>query len=201
MLVLYSASPIDRPRNGRGITGQMFVRAVREAYNLSLPHAYFVAYSSLLLLGKTKVDLGQLAAHNHIEHDASLIHANANGHPFAPTSNDPALVQKLLEEVEVAGGLGVDEIAFARVRRERSVGEGTQIDFLHRQIALGEASIALLIFMDETGKMPLDTVRSWLIGGRLPEGWVPTRSGRFIDTAKIAKRVTDKMNQIIAGAR
>ncbi|KZT38110.1 Cloroperoxidase [Sistotremastrum suecicum HHB10207 ss-3] len=123
------------PHNGLDISPLQLIRALQTVYNASLPFSIFITLAGLWTAGYIKWtpwpklrirSLHALAAHNVIEHDASLVHENAlpihpslkstfssydskspypppsisthQGKLFAPTSPSPSLLAALLSD-------------------------------------------------------------------------------------------------------
>lgn len=173
------------------------MRAMSATYNVSPPLAYLVAYGTLLLIGKLfrKVSLSDLAYHHGVEHDASLTRQNAL--PTAkhgPTHACPVLCKQLLDDAHEGGYYTVEELSKARVRREKE--PGTRMDELRKEIARGEAALALNLFGGEEGKMSAEVMKSWWIGERLPDDWVPSKEVTLLSTAKIARQIRLAMNRL-----
>lgn len=92
-------------------------------YNLSAPLAWFLSvvgvwlcgHFSLSLLSPRRLHLHELARHNRIEHNASLVHADAEpGQKFAPIVVDEGLFDAFMRDastVEEAAGRPSDETA------------------------------------------------------------------------------------------
>jgi len=165
--------------------------------NVSTPLAYLIAYGTMFLIGRLfrKVSLSDLAFHHGVEHDASLTRQNTlPTTKYGPTSACPVLCKQLLEDAHEDGYYTVEEFSKARVRREKE--PGTRMDELRKEIARGEAALALNVFGGTEGKMSADVVRTWWIGERLPEGWVPSREITLLSTAKIARQIRLTMNRL-----
>lgn len=185
------------PRNGRNISGGDLVRAMSATYNVSTPLGYIVAYGTLFLIGKLfhRVSLNDLAYHHGVEHDASLTRQNAlPAAKHGPTHACPVLCKQLLDDAHDGGYYTVEELSKARIRREKE--PGTSMDELRKEIARGEAALALNLFGGEDGKMPAEVMRTWWIGERLPEEWVPSKEITLFSTAKIARQIRLTMNRL-----
>ncbi len=173
------------------------MRAMKTTYNVSTPLAYLVAYGTLFLIGKLfrKITLSDLAYHHGVEHDASLTRQNAL--PTAkhgPTQTCPVLCKQLLEDAHEGGFYTIEEFSKARIRREKE--PGTRMDELRKEIARGEAALALNVFGGADGKMSAEVMRTWWVGERLPDGWAPSKETTLLSTAKIARQIRLMMNRL-----
>ena len=115
----------------------------------------------------TSLCLHDLAQHGLIEHNASLVHKDAEpGHKYAPVRCDTMLLNELLE----SSPLTLEKVASRREELERSA----PLDPVHQEVARGEWALVLDIFgREHGGKIPIDLLRVWLKQNRFPEGWKP----------------------------
>lgn len=82
---------------------------------------------------------------------------------------------------EAAFMLGLEDIARARVRREKEAGP---LGRLQARIARGEIAIAFGVFATTIGDkvgIPADFLRTWILDERLPDGWKPTHKTGYFD--------------------
>ncbi|TFK92171.1 hypothetical protein K466DRAFT_659515 [Polyporus arcularius HHB13444] len=91
------------PHDGRSITTSQLVSALRNVYHISLPLATGLALGGVALCGRWSgirrvLDLHELARHNAVEHDGSLVHDDALSPDalYAPAEVDDALLHQLL---------------------------------------------------------------------------------------------------------
>jgi hypothetical protein len=134
------------PRDGRGLTFTQLVHALTTVYNNSTPLAWVLALSALVVCGtgppwRRRLDLAQLARHDRLEHDASLVHADAApGARYAPTTTDPALLAAFLAAAPRAG---MDERTLVRYRAERELALGNPLRGVRAGLQLVAAAEAL----------------------------------------------------------
>ncbi|KAF9519305.1 hypothetical protein BS47DRAFT_1324593 [Hydnum rufescens UP504] len=83
------------PRDGRNITKGMFNKALEDTWNFAPTLTRNTTNASANLFGRSTLDLADLAGHNIIEHDASLLRHDAF---FQPDQSVPArdLIESLL---------------------------------------------------------------------------------------------------------
>jgi hypothetical protein len=118
---------VSSPHEGRGIRLTQLVGALQDAYNISLVLAYFLSLTGFIACGSgwlwnRTLDLRQLALHNQLEHDASLVHADAApGARYAPSAVDPRLLQAFIASAP-EGGVDYDALVRYRTRREIALG-------------------------------------------------------------------------------
>lgn len=131
-----------RPHDGRNITLTQLVHGL-EAYNLSAPVRYLLSLVGLGACGHglppwRTLDLADLALHGRIEHDASIVHADANPPTarYAPRDVDPALLAAFLDACP-AHGMGREDLVRVRVGRERTLPK--PLGFLPATLASSEA--------------------------------------------------------------
>jgi hypothetical protein len=173
------------------------VKAVRSVYNLSFPFAALLSLGGVLLCGKfLRLDLDNLALHNRVEHDASLVHGDTlPGHAKAPIPVDPELLHTMISLAHEEGGLSLD--AFARLRVDREARLTSPLDSFHSLISKGEVALCWLAFKREDGQVPQSILEQWFGEERLPEGWAPPAKGiGLINTNQITSKVGSKMEQI-----
>lgn len=150
-------------------------------------------YGGLALLHKldgSSITLHDLALHGYIEHDASLVHKNAEkGQQFAPCRCDTKMLDDLLEE----NSLTLEMVAKRRVILERV----TPLDRLHQAIARGEWALVLDIFgRAHGGQIQSGFMRDWLEKNKFPEGWRPTHQQSLATTIWKASEIRQKMDEI-----
>ena len=184
-----------RPHDGKQLTALILIRALQEGYGLSTPLAHFLVHGGIFLLGQTGAFcLKDLARHNRIEHDASLVHDDTKGRDeYAPISPNLWLVKRLLLQSKDGQVLTAKDFARARVERES---ECPVLDGLHSKIARGEIAISLGLFGQENAGhcgVPLDMLREWLTEERLPEGWKPTHTQGLLQTIRTARDIRVQM--------
>ncbi|KAL5507570.1 hypothetical protein ACEPAH_7026 [Sanghuangporus vaninii] len=180
------------PRDGKNLTGTNLTRGLMACYNLSWPLAAFLSWGGVLLLGQVgRLSLADLARHNRIEHDASLTHPNTGyGEEYAPARSDARLFGAFLDDAS-GGKVGLGELARARVRREGEAGAG--MTSVQREIARGEVALVMQIFGGEERAVPVDVIKIWWGGERLPEGWRPTARTTLRGTIGWAAKLREAM--------
>jgi hypothetical protein len=192
-----------RPRDGRNISVAQFVDAIQRAYHISTPLAYMLALGGLALCGRRwfslHLDLEDLARHNRIEHDASLVHADTpKGDKYAPTAVDGTLLEGMLARCP-ASGMGFDDFARLRAERETATKRDEQLDGLHRTLGAAEAVLILNTLRDESGTVPKARLEQWLGEERFPDGWQrPAKEQGFLalndEASKLRKEVQELKN-------
>lgn len=176
--------------------------AIVDAYNLSFGLAFILSFVGVLWCGSWgKLDLEQLAAHNKIEHDASLVHDNAlPGSKWAPAPVSEKLLQGLLQysisnEETPGGGLHLKD--FAKLRAEREAELSSPLSAFHSKIGYGEAAFTWLVMQDPKGKVSTERMRQWYGEERFPDGWVkPTEPVTLKRTEEVVTKVKEIMQQI-----
>ncbi|EIM88703.1 Cloroperoxidase [Stereum hirsutum FP-91666 SS1] len=191
------------PRDGKQIDAAVLIRALEEGYDISAPLAYVLAYGGHFLLGQFgPFQLDDLARHNKIEHNASLIHPDARGRDeYAPIHSDPVLWKELVKNASDGKKLTTADVAEARVRRETDEMKAGKeaLDGFHAEIARGEMAIALGMFSkDGEDGIPMGTLKQWMLEERLPEGWKPTHIQGLLNTVAKAREIKGAMEKIRA---
>lgn len=188
----------SRPHTGKDIGLFQLTKALHNVYNLSLPFAFFLSFIGILLCGHgfLRLDLDALAAHNKIEHDASLVHADTvQGKKRAPIPVDPMRLRSFLGYAALHNGMYLEDFMHARVDREREL--LNPLDQLHAQIGQGEVATAWLVMKDENGKVPLDRLQQWWGGERLPDNWKkPAQSVGLLQTRRMANELKEGMAKL-----
>ncbi len=174
-----------RPRDGKQLTAPILIHALREGYGLSAPLANLLAYGGTYLLGQQGAfGLDDLARHNRIEHDASLVHDDTKDRDeYAPISPNLTLVKNLLAQAEDGRVLTAVDVARARVERE------SQCPVLNG----GEMAITLGLFGQDNEGVPLEMLREWLTEERLPKDWKPTHTQGLLQTIRMAREIRNLM--------
>ncbi|KAH8996693.1 Cloroperoxidase [Lactarius akahatsu] len=184
------------PHDGKQLTAPILIHALQEGYGLSTPLAHLLVHGGIFLLGQTGAfGLNDLARHNRIEHDASLVHDDAKGRDeYAPISPSSTMVMNFLAQAEDGRVLTAEDVARARVERESQC---PVLNSLHAEVARGEMAIALGLFGQENADhqegVPLDMLRQWLAEERLPEGWKPTHTQGLLQTIRTAREIRSLM--------
>ncbi|KAG2361182.1 Chloroperoxidase [Suillus spraguei] len=162
------------PRNGQNIGLWHLIHAVQEVYNLSFILAALLALAGILLCGHAfRLDLDALAIHNKIEHDASLVHANALGQQRAPTEVDPKLLKSFLSYADPRRGMSLYDFAQVRISREAQL--ACPLDLIHSQIGAGEAALCWLLLKQDSDRIPSSALLQWYGEERLPDNWARPR--------------------------
>ncbi|KZV89482.1 hypothetical protein EXIGLDRAFT_618168, partial [Exidia glandulosa HHB12029] len=147
---------------------------LQDVLNLAVDLAAFLYQLSCWII-LTQMQLHDLAAHNAIEHDASLVHDDAApGAPFAPVDTNQtkvAAVEALSSDGHV---LSERDFAHARVLAEEA---SPPLPDRLQQLANGEPALALTIFghlaADGSGLvLELSAFESLFGQNRLPDGFV-----------------------------
>lgn len=201
------------PRSGRQITFTDIMTALKEAFGLSSGFAFFMAVGSFTLLRRRfthPFDLHETAQHNLIEHNASLVHDDANpkknecdGVEYAPIKVDPILMRRFLS---IACPLhpGSENVyttsVIANYRVERELESKAPLDPLHAELGRAEFAMIIQIFgkQDEQGQWYVDQslVDDFFTNQRLPVGWKPTRVLRLKDAAQCSSDIRHEMKEI-----
>lgn len=186
--------------------------SLEEGFGLSRSFGLFMAVGSFTLLKRSPThpfDLHETAVHNLIEHNASLVHddadpnqVNCEGVEYAPVKVDPVLMHRFLKIACPLHKGGEDVyttsiIAQYRVARENET--KVPLDALHAELGRAEFSMVIQIFgkPDENGNWYVDenTVAEFF-NNRLPEGWKPTRTLHLIDAFKCTNDIRHEMAAI-----
>ena len=171
---------------------------MRNVYSLSLPFAAFLSFIGMMTCGhglfRMKLNLDDLAAHNKIEHDASLSRADAApGQLMAPIPIDQKRFQTFLGFAAFSKGLFIEDFVQARVFIEK---QSKPLDNIHAQVAQGEVAAAWFVMRDEEGKIPLDRLKQWWGEERLPDGWKKPKTIGLIETRTKANEVASIMKKM-----
>ena len=191
---------LHRPHDGKQLTGPIIAHALEEGYGISGPLANFLVYGGIALLEQLGAfGLNDLARHNRIEHNASLVHDDTKlRDEYAPVMPNPVLIKQFLEEVKDGQYVTVEDVARARVWRESQC---PALNKVQAEIARGEMAIALGLFSQpesDTHKrgIPVDMLRVWFSEERLPDGWRPTHTQGFLETMATSSQLRNEMKKI-----
>ncbi|KAJ4483602.1 Chloroperoxidase [Lentinula aciculospora] len=189
-------------RSGKWISASSMISSLTSIYHLSLPLATTLVAGGMFCCGGgivQGISLDALAAHNKIEHDASLVHDDAlPGAKFAPTQVNLTLVNDLLKTYPA--GMGIDDFAEARLRRERLLlKEGRpQLNAIHEKIGQGEAALTWLLMKDATNVVKGETLQQFYGLEMFPEAYtIPTEEITF----KKARNIRSKVKMLFEGSQ
>ena len=186
-----------RPRDGKQLDAKIILHALQEGYGLSSALAHVLVYGGIALLGQFgSFELSDLARHNRIEHDASLVHDDTpDRDEYAPLAPRATLIKQFLEQSKDGQVITVEDVARARVWRESQC---PVLTTLHSEIARGEMAIALGLFSppdSDKPAIPVDMLRVWLTQERLPNGWKPTHTQGLLETIRTSRQLNEAMNK------
>ncbi|KZT13308.1 Cloroperoxidase, partial [Laetiporus sulphureus 93-53] len=189
------------PRDGKCITPQVLMHALEKGYNLSGPLAWVLVRGGFYLLGqrRERICLRDLARHNCIEHNASLIHRDAHERDeYAPIRNHLEMMDLLLSHSKDGVLMTTDDVARARVHRELEYENA--MDRLHAEIARGEMAIVKRVLgikpKPQTAPLPgvpNDILRTWMLEERLPDDWRPYHKTGLLHVIRTSNHLRHSM--------
>ncbi|TFK53283.1 Cloroperoxidase, partial [Heliocybe sulcata] len=184
------------PRHGTKIHPMQLIRALHHGYNLSYPFAAFLTLGGFVAMGQfSDMSLGDLCRHNHVEHNASLAHDDAQEwQEYAPSGCNRTMFEKLCTFSSDGKYLSVSDWARARVSRERE--DPWSIDPIHSEIARGEVALVAGIFGGPKQMVPVEIVRQWWKDETFPKGWKPEHKQTLWKTIRTAWSIKSGMNEI-----
>jgi hypothetical protein len=154
---------------------------------------------ALILAQWRSISLADLARHNLIEHDASLIHRDdVNGDEYASTKVDKTLLRHVCAEggKVIPGRMTLEDAARIRVKRES---ECRKLDGVHAEIARGEIAIAIGVLggkdAAQTG-VDIGVLHDWMQNERLPADWKPDHTQGLYQTYKMATFMRTRMAEL-----
>ncbi|KAJ3980960.1 Chloroperoxidase [Lentinula detonsa] len=187
-------------RSGKGISASSLISALTSIYHLSSPFAATLVAGGVLCCGNIGkgISLDALAQHNKIEHDASLVHDNAlSGAKFAPTQVNLTLVDELLRTYP--GGMGINELAQARMQREMSMFKEKRLylNAFHEEIGHGEAALMWLLMKDATNVVNAKTLRQFLGKETFPSTYtIPDEEISLQKAKEVSAEVGNMMKKV-----
>lgn len=201
------------PHDGRSISPSQLVATIRQVYGLSWAFATLLSYGGVAKCGHAdglslKLDLHDLAKHNVIEHDGSLVHDDtATGQTFAPTTVDHNLVRQLLDTSD-STHLTLQDLCRVQVRRQAAsrplesflayVSKG-ELDLIYQVFGVTRGSESASESPAEGGKLvvPKAFLEEWLGHERLPEGWDgPLREVGVVTLVEHVKQISSLETEI-----
>jgi len=203
------------PHNGRNITFLKLVSALQNGMGISRGFALFLAVGSFILLRRPSLqpfDLHGASRHNFIEHNASMIHDDADpGEEFAPSAVDSQLLNEFLgmahpsasrySESKPNGGdvITVHDIAARRVEREAV---SLPVDALHAELARGEFAMVVRIFgKGKDNELDRAEMKVFLKENRIPDGWSPSHTMHLWEAIATSASLRHAMREIGGKAR
>jgi hypothetical protein len=178
-------------------------KALIAGYNLTWLFAWFLTIGGFFLIRQWgKLCLSDLARHNCVEHDASLVHHNAADEAdYAPCHIDDQLVHALCSHAKTPRdgdlALNAEDLARVRVHREKV---SPPLDTMHAEIARGEMAIALGLFGGLNGAqdgIPVEWLREWIKDERIPRGWKSTHRQGFLVTIRASGVIRAAMKKLV----
>ncbi|KAL0948864.1 hypothetical protein HGRIS_008984 [Hohenbuehelia grisea] len=111
------------PRNGKDISAMDIVRGLKAAYNLSTPLAYVLSFGGWILIHRynlfSKITLHDIARHNRVEHDASLVHRDTEvGTNYASPEIVEEWIKDLCQDARIQQALDEAGVPFKGVKPE-----------------------------------------------------------------------------------
>ncbi|KAH7923193.1 Cloroperoxidase [Leucogyrophana mollusca] len=190
------------PRNGKHIKIHELVDGLKKGFHLSSVLAHILAIGAVWILGQFRsMSLSDLARHNLIEHDASLVHDDdLDESEYASTKVDPTLLEDLCEQAGqvLPNRITTEDVARIRVKREAVC---RRLDTRHAEIARGEMAVALGVLggadADKAG-VEIETLHFWLKNERLPVGWSPSHTQGLLKTIRMTSYIRHRMAQLKA---
>ena len=195
------------------MTATQLITAIEQRYKLDGAFSRILTYGGLAKCGHRdgwswKLDLHDLAKHNVIEHDGSLVHDDtASGETFAPTGVDLSLLRQLLDTSD-SDYLTLEDLCRAQVvRQEASHPIGSVPAFVSK----GELDLIYEVFgvvrdpkddpeaAANDGKLvvPKSYLEQWLGQEKLPDGWNgPLKGIMFSSLISHVQKIADIENEI-----
>ncbi|KAJ3720120.1 Chloroperoxidase [Lentinula raphanica] len=187
-------------RSGKDIPASELISSLTSVYHLSLPLAVALVSGGVICCGDFHkgISLDALAAHNKLEHDASLVHDNAlPGAKFAPTQVNFALLDELLERYPA--GMGIEEFAHARLQRESlQLNAGVpKLNAFHEEIGHGEAGLTWLLMKDATDLVRAETLHQFYGLEMIPDTYtVPVEEISFPKAREASAKIGSIMKNM-----
>lgn len=132
-----------------------------------------------------------------------MAHRDCNeDNEYAPTRAAAKFAERLQEDSSDGVGLTLEDIASARVRREKESKEcgKVSLDKVHAEIARGEMALVLDIFgkprKDGELEIGSDLLLKWFMEERLPDGWVPKKKLGLLATIRTAGELRASMQEL-----
>lgn len=167
---------------------------MNEVYHVSVPLGSILATVGAGWCGSGwSLNLDDLAAHNKIEHDASLTHDDARpGAKYAPIPPNPELVKQFLA-VSDKDYLAFDDLVTYRAQRDATLAQ--PLSTVHNIIAVGELALTKQAFEDAEGRVSKEYIRAWYGEERLPAGWTIPQGKvlGLVSTSKLNKRIQNAL--------
>ncbi|KAI0698537.1 Cloroperoxidase [Cerioporus squamosus] len=205
------------PRDGRNLTVTQLVSAIRHVYGISLPFATLLSVGGVVKCGHRDglgmvVDLHELAKHNAVEHDGSLVHADtAPGAVYAPIAVDPVLLRHLLE-TSTTDFLTRRDLCRAQLTRQAAsrplnstqsfVSKG-ELDLIHQVFGIrsSERASGAPTESDEL-VVPKAVLQEWLGDEKLPEGWNgPLREVGLLELVGQVREIEKVETEMVASGK
>jgi len=180
------------PHDGKGLTSAQLIQQTMAVFNLSLPLSSILSIGGVLTCGRDlKVDLAQLALHDRIEHDASLVRDNVvPPSVYAPIAIDEELVKEFLADASydvISEELVYTAEDFGKIRGRRNKEALTKpLDVIHTFISRANPALILMAMGGERRVAPQSAVQQFLAEERLPDGFVKPAPITLTEAIKIA---------------
>jgi len=182
------------PRDGNSISLLQLRAAIMQVYGLSGPLATVLAGGAVLKCGNgLTLNLKDLAAHNQIEHDASMAHLDINEGNQGVVNQD--LVDAMVADTDNVAATEDDFIKM-KIRREKQ-NNVKYTNGRQQTVSRGEIALTMKVMVDHaTGLMPVEWLRSWFGEERLPAGFKPPPTIGLFDLQKHAQAINKKIDDL-----
>jgi len=162
-------------RDGKRILFSTIAHALQHTYNLSPTLAWQLTASVFVFSKGGYIDLGDICAHNIVEHDASLTRQDAADCPDQ-SKPDPDLINAFLSYAK-SPKITLNEIAlFAghwRYNQKQKNGQYS-LDLLHKIFGSGNCALMYDVFDGNVRDL-----RTWLTEEKFPAYWEPKTKQHF----------------------
>ena len=182
LITAHTSRPYCSERSGKNIKLLTLVDSLHKNYNVSRGLAFFLAFGGILLCGTEEnrlhltIDLHQLALHNRIEHDISLMHADTpECRKYAPTKVDEERRAKIRSITAKDYYTEKDLLEY-----RKTIANGKTLDAIHEKAAMGEIGLIMKVFgktikVGEESEVVVykNVIDTWMGEEKLPlgEGW------------------------------
>jgi len=194
------------PRDGRNVSVIQLVQAIRDVYHFSWLLALMLAAVGVIACGNGwTVNLHDLAKHNIIEHDGSMVHRDSPSEtPFASVAVDRSLLYGMLR-ISPLPTLSLEDFAAVRALRDATLRR--PLSKIHARIAYSEAILAFLVLSTQDQQrrtnqnvddkvVPKSFLEDWLGEEKLPNGWMrPLRAIGILEVSRETSKFRDMVRR------
>ncbi|KZP10057.1 hypothetical protein FIBSPDRAFT_838864 [Athelia psychrophila] len=152
---------------------------------------------TFILLQLIPLSLSDIAWHDRIDYDVSLVHTNTSlEEEYTPDGINRDLLEAVMNHGKGARTELRKDGAQEVLIKLKTLSPA--LDRMHAEIARGEMAIVLRVLAAPDAGIPLPWLRTWIHDETFPAGWAPNRTVGLVDAVRESGRIRVAMNPLVA---